>query len=254
LVKDYSNGEYAVWDARVPTMEKSCIQSWLTQEHSIAQGILKEANKSITTTNSNNRNAEKNNAFLKNNVFLDIFTSEKFEGVGDVVPMRLKEDREFMLEAVKRNGLTLNWASRELKADKEIAFEAVKQNGKALYYASDEMKNDKEVVMEAVKQNGYFINYASTELKANKEIALEVVKNDGRAISYVSDKLKNNPEIVLEAIKQNPTAIYNAGQAIKNEIGRHDPEKYIETHLLKNKFDNELQNKHEQKKQPTMKI
>ena len=34
-------------------------------------------------------------------------------------------------------------------------FEAVKLNGLALEYASDELKQNKEIVLEAVKENGY---------------------------------------------------------------------------------------------------
>ena len=38
---------------------------------------------------------------------------------------------------------------------------AVKKNGLALKYASKEMQRDKEVVMEAVKKNGWALQYAS---------------------------------------------------------------------------------------------
>ena len=64
-------------------------------------------------------------------------------------------DKEFVLERVKRDGWDLNWdlkyASEELRNDKEVVLEAVKQNGFALYYASEELRNDKEVMLVPVK-------------------------------------------------------------------------------------------------------
>lgn len=58
--------------------------------------------------------------------------------------------------------------------NKEEVLEAVKRNGMALEYASEELKNDKEVVLEAVKQNDWALEYASKELR--DEIIIEKVK------------------------------------------------------------------------------
>jgi hypothetical protein len=41
--------------------------------------------------------------------------------------------------------------SEKLKNDKDIVLEAVKKNLHALCHASENMKNDKELVLEAVK-------------------------------------------------------------------------------------------------------
>jgi CxxC motif-containing protein len=80
--------------------------------------------------------------------------------------------------------------------DKEVVLEAVKQNGYSLEYASEELKNNKEVVLEAVKQNGYSLHYASEELKNNKEVVLEAIKQNGNSLCYASEELKNNKEVV----------------------------------------------------------
>ena len=39
---------------------------------------------------------------------------------------RLKDDRDFVLEAVKKNGYALEFASERLKDDRDIIFEVVK--------------------------------------------------------------------------------------------------------------------------------
>jgi hypothetical protein len=56
--------------------------------------------------------------------------------------------------------------------NKEVVMEVVKKDGYFLKYASDNMKNDKEVVLEAVMQDINALQFASDELKNNKEFML----------------------------------------------------------------------------------
>ena len=79
-------------------------------------------------------------------------------------------------------GSGLKDAPEELKNDREFMLQAVKQDGNALLYASKELKNDREIVMEAVKQDGTALQYASAELKGNREIVMEAVKQCGHAL------------------------------------------------------------------------
>jgi lambda repressor-like predicted transcriptional regulator len=55
-------------------------------------------------------------------------------------------NREKILEAVKKDGYSLEYVSEEFRNDKEVVLEAVKQNGRSLKFASKELRNDKEVV------------------------------------------------------------------------------------------------------------
>ena len=82
----------------------------------------------------------------------------------------LKDDKEVVLEAVKKHELALQFASEELKADKNFILAAVNENGMALRYASEEWKNDKDVVNEAVKQDGRALQFASKGLQRDKEV------------------------------------------------------------------------------------
>ena len=50
-----------------------------------------------------------------------------------------KNDRDFMLERVLKNGLHLEHASETLRADREIVSEAVKQNGLSIMYEKIEV-------------------------------------------------------------------------------------------------------------------
>jgi hypothetical protein len=68
--------------------------------------------------------------------------------------------------------------------------EAVKKNGRLIKYASEELKNDKEVVLEALTRDGCSLFYVSKELQNNREVVLEAVKQDGRSLFFASKELQ----------------------------------------------------------------
>ena len=82
--------------------------------------------------------------------------------------------------AVNKNGYYgLSLASDRLRDDKEVVIEAVKKDGNAIKYASKRLKNDREVVLTAIKNTYSFvpidylpigIDYMSKELKEDPEI------------------------------------------------------------------------------------
>jgi hypothetical protein len=115
------------------------------------------------------------------------------------LPQGLNIDKYLL--AAKRH--VMEWASEELRNNRAFVLEAVKQNGLELQFASKQFRNDKQVVLEAVKQDGDAIRYASEQLKNDKDIVLEAVKQNGLALYYASEQLKNDKDIVLEAVKQN---------------------------------------------------
>lgn len=56
---------------------------------------------------------------------------------------------------------------KEIINDREILLEAVKKDGSALRYASEELKNDREIVLEAVKADGKYsmpVKYQTMDL------------------------------------------------------------------------------------------
>ena len=65
----------------------------------------------------------------------------------EVTNMRKNSDnREYVLEAVSKQGSLLDFADEMFKDDKEIVLAAVHNNPEALEFASDRLKGDREVV------------------------------------------------------------------------------------------------------------
>lgn len=119
----------------------------------------------------------------------------------------LYSDRDFMLQAVKRNGLSLQYASDELRSDRELVLEAVKRSAQALTYADRAFRSDKEVMLELVKQNGLDLKRVAAELRSDRDVVLAAVKQRGLALCHAAEGLRSDREIVLEAVKQNGRAL-----------------------------------------------
>jgi hypothetical protein len=74
--------------------------------------------------------------------------------------------------------ISLEDASDLLKNDKPFVLEAVKRDGDNLFYASQALQNDKEVAMEAVMNKGYMITYLYEKLKKDKDILNAAAHSD----------------------------------------------------------------------------
>jgi hypothetical protein len=80
----------------------------------------------------------------------------------------LLDDEKIMLEAVKKNGMYLQYASKMLKGNQRIAMQAVSTNGMALKYVDKELLRNKEIIAMALKNNPkimYYIYYVKNRIK-----------------------------------------------------------------------------------------
>jgi len=134
-----------------------------------------------------------------------------------IIPEALREDREVVLAAVKKNGRSLEYAEGGLRADREVVLAAVKQYGQALQFAEGGLEADREVVLAALQQNGLAICYAEGCLRADSEVVLAAVKQNAWAICYAEGGLDADREVVLAAVKQDGGAIFYAKGGLKAE-------------------------------------
>jgi formylglycine-generating enzyme required for sulfatase activity len=158
---------------------------------------------------------------LRNDKEIVLLAIENDNLLGDTcfgfVPEEFFKDRDFMLEAVQKNGKSFNYASIEMKNDPELLLKAIQQNGLVLKYASDEIKNNKYIVLEAVKMCGMALEYASEILQDDIDVVTEAIKQDAWALDYASERLQNNKEIVSLAVSQNYKVLDFASTSLKKD-------------------------------------
>lgn len=114
----------------------------------------------------------------------------------------LRDDEEAMLSlVVSGRSYAPKQASERLRNDKEFALKAVERNGRALHCFSDELRDDEDVVLAAVKQRGMSLEYASERLRDNEDIVRAAVEQDG-TFEDASDRLRSRKDLLIEAIKR----------------------------------------------------
>eukprot|EP01098_Paradermamoeba_levis_P010599 TRINITY_DN445_c0_g1_i4.p1 TRINITY_DN445_c0_g1~~TRINITY_DN445_c0_g1_i4.p1 ORF type:complete len:675 (-),score=234.72 TRINITY_DN445_c0_g1_i4:619-2577(-) len=124
----------------------------------------------------------------------------------ELIDWRLRDDREFILEAVKASPSALQFANKEFIKDKEIVTLAVQKNGLALKHADCSLKKDQEIVLLAVKQNVKAFKYADETLKKDKETvlaALRAISGEVFEFMFMDENLCQDREVVIAAVKQN---------------------------------------------------
>ena len=110
----------------------------------------------------------------------------------------LKQNGDFILKALQKNGLVLQCTSPSCQADKAMVLAAVQQNGDALRFASEELRDDKAIILAAVRQKGTALQYASEHRRYNTEIILAALQQNPEAWNYVPRLLREDKQLITK--------------------------------------------------------
>jgi hypothetical protein len=105
------------------------------------------------------------------------------------------KNRNIVNLAVRKNGLLLSYASKELKNDKEIVLDAVMSNGGAIQFASPKMKSDKEIVLASIRNDHTNLIFAAKPLREDRDVLLVALKS-----GMQHEKLKDDMELCWLAL------------------------------------------------------
>lgn len=165
--------------------------------------------------------------FIKNkDFFLGLFEGIRYYGnyYGKAFKMAsddLRNNKDYVGEIVKRNGMALEYAAAVLKDNDQIVLNAVTNQGSALQFASERLRDNKDIVLKAIEKIDYYeypaIYYASKRLKDDKEVITKAVNKDADNLEYASDRLKDDRDIVLSAVSKYGYAIKYASKRLRDD-------------------------------------
>ncbi|KAG2382573.1 hypothetical protein C9374_005153 [Naegleria lovaniensis] len=98
------------------------------------------------------------------------------------------DKNDFLQKHIQTHG-SLQHMPLLFQSDKKMVLEAVKKNGCALEFASEELRNDLQVVLTAIRQNGMSIQYASKSLRLDKDLVIEALKTAPQVITILIPEL-----------------------------------------------------------------
>jgi hypothetical protein len=100
------------------------------------------------------------------------------------------QDKKEIIKAAFAKGYFIDQAPENIKNDKDVVLEAVKRHLTAYSFASEALKKDKEIVLAAINLRPRIIveNINLQEFNDNdrKEIALALVTKDGYLLKYIN--------------------------------------------------------------------
>lgn len=134
----------------------------------------------------------------------------------------IRNNKDFMLQCVKKKGLVVMYASDELKKDKEIAAASIiSTNGIAIAFLPKEWMSDADFILSLFKQESklgeFVLNKVSSELFSDRNFMRRLVKIKGITLKYASEELRRDKKIVRAAIKQDPQALRYAPKSLRGD-------------------------------------
>lgn len=121
---------------------------------------------------------------------------------------RLRDDKGFILQMIEdwtENPKywpqvlhAFNCASVRLKNDRDVVLAAVKKNPNIFIDVSKSLQGDKDIALAAVQSHGLFLEYASVSLQGDRDVVLAALQCRLRVTdmtSHVSPALRNDPKI-----------------------------------------------------------
>ena len=125
-----------------------------------------------------------------------------------------------VLEAVRNNGIALEYASDTLRADQEVVLEAMVKfvgSDSPLQFANIKFTSDPGKMLEALKIDVETIEYADKGLFNDHNFILNAIKIDETCLEYADEKLWGDREFVVEAMKLDPYNLEFASEELKND-------------------------------------
>lgn len=114
----------------------------------------------------------------------------------------LMKDWDFTLLILTIEPNMLRFASAEFRQDKNLVLNAIKRSWSCFEFASAVLQNDKEFVIEALKSTRNEMQFSAIpeELLKDKEVLLAGVRNHLGFSSYIPESFKDDIDIILNAI------------------------------------------------------
>lgn len=156
---------------------------------------------------------------------------------------QMRANSEIVQAALKNNGMSLEWASKDLRDDRSTVLFALDNNAAAHHYMgetlwrdrdivkrvlnddgmqlqklADDFRKDRELVRIAINQNSRASEFMDSKFWSDPEIVKKLVNMNGLYIKQVGSKLKSDPKILIDAVKQNGMALQFVPDDLKNNF------------------------------------
>ena len=130
------------------------------------------------------------------NNFKTLDTKEQ-ETIARSFGLKLLDDKDTVLNAVRKKGDFYLYVSDRLKNDIDVALETIKEPSHDVNFRdlNRKFKNSRTFVLKAVQINGRILKYAKQTFQDDKEIAIAAIKNFKLVYRVISKRLQEDQDI-----------------------------------------------------------
>lgn len=133
----------------------------------------------------------------------------------DDIPYVLWQDKAFVYMASKYSGYVLKCAPISFQEDRNFVLQQIRKEPNIFQSLVDKHKQDPEIVAEAIKNVWCSIRHVL--LFDNPEFMLQAVQIDGNLLQFGNDGVRGNRDIVYAAVKQNVNAFQYATDILRTD-------------------------------------
>lgn len=132
---------------------------------------------------------------------------------------RVKNNRDIILIATRKNGENLKYAPNKFLKDKQIILSAIspkqavldcgyddpykydKNDASMITLADSTLLSDKKFLLTAVSTNGFVLQYLDKRFQNDKVFIIEAIKHNANVLKYLDPKYYNDKDIIMTSIE-----------------------------------------------------
>lgn len=160
--------------------------------------------------------------FVKKIIKLCMTKPDLYSSILSEVSDNLKDDREVVLYAVRRDGTELQHASVRLQNDLQVVKEAMKSNLAAFKFASEAIKEDKQLISQVINLSGKNLAWLNENYRNDMKFVEKILEEDVQYVKFAGDTLRNNETFMLKVLERGKDNGYGllkfAGESLKNKL------------------------------------
>jgi hypothetical protein len=114
----------------------------------------------------------------------------------------LRNQKDFVIQCLQRNGLLYEWLSTELKSDKDVILKAFTQNSDIYKFIPEKFKSDHSFLIELVNIDPLILDKFNDEFRNERNIILVAIDKIGvDALWNKNIEVYKDIQIMISAIK-----------------------------------------------------
>ena len=130
----------------------------------------------------------------------------------------IKNNRTIVINAVRRNGKSIKFATARLQRDPEIVIEAIKNGySEALGYLPNGLEDYPDIVLEAIQYESTLYRNLPDDYKSDRDVILRVINNNCNVFPLLNKNFLNDREIVFIAVSNNGNLLRYASKNLRND-------------------------------------